>query len=61
MSNGQRCEPAQDFTRQWRPGPPAACGWVDDTPAMRDEETLRRLLALNRERAAQEPSASAWR
>jgi type II restriction/modification system DNA methylase subunit YeeA len=30
----------------------AAYGWADWTPAMADEEVLRRLLALNRERAA---------
>lgn len=30
----------------------AAYGWVDYTPQMPDEEVLRRLLALNRERAA---------
>lgn len=30
----------------------AAYGWADYTPAMADEEILRRLLALNRERAA---------
>ena len=30
----------------------AAYGWADYTPAMPDEEILRRLLALNRERAA---------
>ena len=30
----------------------AAYGWADYTPAMADEELLRRLLALNRERAA---------
>ena len=30
----------------------AAYGWADYTPAMPDDETLRRLLALNRERAA---------
>jgi hypothetical protein len=29
-----------------------ANGWADYTPAMPDEEILRRLLALNRERAA---------
>jgi len=28
-----------------------AYGWADDTPAMPDEEILRRLLALNRERS----------
>jgi len=27
-----------------------ACGWPDDTPAMADDEVLRRLLALNRQR-----------
>ncbi|MEZ5607967.1 MAG: type IIL restriction-modification enzyme MmeI [Burkholderiaceae bacterium] len=30
----------------------AAYGWADYTPAMPDDETLRRLLVLNRERAA---------
>jgi hypothetical protein len=30
----------------------AAYGWVDYTPAMPDEEILRRLLVLNLERAA---------
>ena len=30
----------------------AAYGWADYTPQMPDEEILRRLLALNRERAA---------
>ena len=30
----------------------AAYGWVDYTPQMADEEILRRLLALNRERSA---------
>ena len=30
----------------------AAYGWADYTPDMADEEILRRLLALNRERAA---------
>ena len=30
----------------------AAYGWADYTPQMPDEEVLRRLLALNRERAA---------
>ena len=30
----------------------AACGWADYTPAMPDDEVLRRLLTLNRERAA---------
>ncbi len=30
----------------------AAYGWADYTPAMPDDEILRRLLALNRERAA---------
>ena len=29
----------------------AAYGWVDYTPAMPDDEILRRLLALNRDRA----------
>ncbi|HOW62740.1 MAG TPA: class I SAM-dependent DNA methyltransferase, partial [Candidatus Contendobacter sp.] len=29
----------------------AAYGWSDDTPALPDAEILRRLLALNRERA----------
>jgi len=29
----------------------AACGWADWTPAMADDEILRRLLALNRARA----------
>ena len=29
----------------------AAYGWADYTPQMPDEEILRRLLALNRERA----------
>ena len=29
----------------------AAYGWADDTPALSDEELLRRLLALNLERA----------
>ena len=29
----------------------AAYGWADDTPAVSDEEVLRRLLALNLERA----------
>jgi type II restriction/modification system DNA methylase subunit YeeA len=28
----------------------AAYGWDDDTPALPDDEILRRLLALNRER-----------
>ena len=32
----------------------AAYGWADYTPQMPDEEILRRLLALNRERAAAE-------
>ena len=31
----------------------AAYGWADYTPAMPDEEILRRLLALNRERSRQ--------
>jgi hypothetical protein len=31
----------------------AAYGWADYTPAMPDDEILRRLLALNRERAGQ--------
>jgi hypothetical protein len=31
----------------------AAYGWADWSPAMADEEILRRLLALNRERSAQ--------
>ncbi len=31
----------------------AAYGWADWTPAMPDDEILRRLLALNRERAAE--------
>jgi hypothetical protein len=30
----------------------AAYGWTDYTPAMPDEEILRRLLALNLKRAA---------
>ena len=30
----------------------AAYGWADYTPQMPDEEILRRLLALNRERSA---------
>jgi hypothetical protein len=30
----------------------AAYGWTDYTPAMPDDEILRRLLALNQERAA---------
>jgi hypothetical protein len=30
----------------------AAYGWADVTPAMADEEILRRLLALNQARAA---------
>jgi hypothetical protein len=30
----------------------AAYGWTDYTPAMSDDEMLRRLLALNLERAA---------
>lgn len=30
----------------------AAYGWGDYTPAMSDEEILRRLLALNRQRSA---------
>ncbi len=30
----------------------AAYGWADYTPQMADEEILRRLLALNRERSA---------
>ena len=30
----------------------AAYGWADYTPAMPDDEILRRLLALNRERSA---------
>lgn len=30
----------------------AAYGWADWTPEMPDDEILRRLLALNRERAA---------
>jgi hypothetical protein len=29
-----------------------AYGWIDYTPQMPDEEILRRLLALNRERSA---------
>ena len=29
----------------------AAYGWTDYTPAMSDEEVLKRLLALNQERA----------
>jgi hypothetical protein len=36
----------------------AAYGWDDYTPAMPDEEILRRLLALNQERAASE--AASW-
>ena len=35
----------------------AAYGWADWTPAMADEDILRRLLALNRERAAREATA----
>jgi len=30
----------------------AAYGWADYTPQMADNEILRRLLALNRERSA---------
>ena len=32
----------------------AAYGWADYTPQMADDEILRRLLALNRKRAAHE-------
>lgn len=35
----------------------AAYGWADWTPAMHDDEILRRLLALNRALAAQPPAA----
>lgn len=35
----------------------AAYGWTDYTPAMPDEEILKRLLALNRERAAGEDNS----
>ena len=35
----------------------AAYGWADYTPAMPDDEILRRLLALNRERAVQAGAA----
>ena len=35
----------------------AANGWTDYTPAMPDEEILRRLLALNLERAARPAAA----
>ena len=35
----------------------AAYGWTDYTPAMPDDEILRRLLALNRERAVQAGAA----
>jgi hypothetical protein len=35
----------------------AAYGWADYTPAMPDEEILRRLLALNQERAAAQTQA----
>jgi hypothetical protein len=34
----------------------AAYGWADYTPAMPDDEILRRLLTLNLERAAAQPS-----
>jgi hypothetical protein len=33
----------------------AAYGWADYTPALADDEILRRLLALNQERSAAEP------
>ena len=36
----------------------AAYGWTDYTPAMPDEKILRRLLALNLERAEQQASAA---
>ncbi len=36
----------------------AAYGWADDTPALPDDEILRRLLALNRERAASAPAVA---
>ena len=36
----------------------AAYGWPDYTPEMPDEEILRRLLALNLERAAQQAPAT---
>ena len=36
----------------------AAYGWTDYTPAMPDEEILRRLLALNLERAAQQTATT---
>lgn len=50
---------AQAFVRKWGPGGPAhvlnerasAYGWTDWTSAMSDDEILRRLLALNRERS----------
>jgi hypothetical protein len=35
----------------------AGYGWDDYTPAMPDEEILRRLLALNHERAASEAAS----
>ena len=35
----------------------AAYGWTDHTPDMPDDEILRRLLALNRERAVQAGAA----
>lgn len=36
----------------------AAYGWADYTPQMADDEILRRLLALNRERAAREVTSA---
>jgi hypothetical protein len=45
----------KDFTRKWGPGDAAvaaAYGWGDWSASMTDDEILRRLLALNRERSA---------
>jgi hypothetical protein len=57
---------AAEFIAQWGPGGPAwlaqahealdtavaaAYGWPDYTPAMPDDDILRRLPALNRQRA----------
>jgi hypothetical protein len=36
----------------------AAYGWADGTPAMADDEILRRLLALNQERSVKAGAAS---
>ena len=60
---------SMEFVRQWQTGSPAhgaldaavaaSCGWADYTASMPDEEILRRLLALNRERAGAQKERSA--